>query len=207
LPGDTIQALLIDDETLVREGLGELLRATGMFTGVTLVGSAAEAHHALERARPDIVVTDLILGEGPDGIQLAKAITSRHPSIPVLLLSGYDEALFAEQALEAGASGFVMKEAPVDQLLEAIKTVMDGRIWVSTAIREELQGPTVEPVALRDALGAPLFEAIQSGNRSVIGLARALKRPVHEIDRLLDETCRVHAIPSRVALLLSLSPS
>jgi len=206
MPDTLVRALLIDDEAIVREALGELLRRTGRFGWVGLCESAAAAHDALVTDEPDLVITDLVLGEGPDGIQLTKAIASRYPGLPVLLLSGYDEALFAEQAIEAGASGFVMKESPLEELLEAIDVILGGRIWVSATIRSQLQGPARSLAVLEAELGESLSEAIRSGNRSTIGLARQLGHSVPMIDEHIDATCRSLGLPGRAALFLQLSP-
>lgn len=201
----TLSALLVDDEAIVRQGLGDLLSSTGWVSVADTADSASTAQQALERSVPDLVVTDLVLGDGPDGIQLTKAIKARHPHLPVLLLSGYDESLFAEQAIEAGAAGFVMKDAPVERLLTAIRTAVDGGIWVSEEIQEDLMGVTADATELRHALGEALYHQLRSGNRSVLGLAQALEQSLREVEAALDRACRSLGVPSRVALFLLVS--
>lgn len=201
----SVSALLVDDEAIVRESLSELLNETGWVEVEGTADSAAQAHDALAAAVPDIVVTDLVLGGGPDGIQLTKAIKAKHPHLPVLLLSGFDEALFAEQALEAGASGFVMKTSPVPQLLTAIQTAVRGGIWVSDAVREQLTGVSATSETLREALGQRLFDQLRQGNRSVMGLANALDLSMHDVESTIDRACLKVGVPSRAALFLLLN--
>ena len=199
------RALLVDDDPMVLEATAAVLQDSASIRVIGSASSAAAARTALEDEVPDVVVTDLILGpHQPDGIQLTKAIKAAHPMLPVVLLSGYDEAVFAERAIEAGAAGFVMKTSPVDVLVEAVQTAIGGGIWVSRSVREQLMlGP--QGVDLGGVLDATLLQELQRGNRSVVGLRRVLGWPLSEVERELDRACMRLGLPGRVALYLAAS--
>ena len=121
--------VVVDDEELVRAGLVDLLASMDEYTVVGEAASAADAGGTIERGNPDLVVVDVILGDGLDGIQLTRDIKAERPFLPIVILSGRDEALFAEEALLAGASGYVLK-GDTERLLEAMKTALAGGLWV-----------------------------------------------------------------------------
>ncbi len=194
--------LLVDDHAMIRQGLCEIFHTLPGLQVTMEASNAEEAHEHLCSGSPDLVITDLVLFEGPDGIQLTKAIKARRHDLPVLLLSGHDEALFAERALGAGASGFVMKDVDLETLYEAIEAALCGRIWVSDDMRRRL---LPDPVRARDpsqVLPADLLSQIRRGNHTVLGISRALRRSMRAIEASLDRAQHALRLPSRVSLLL-----
>jgi DNA-binding NarL/FixJ family response regulator len=172
--------------------------------------SAAEALEVVEAHHPDLVLVDLILGDGPDGIQLTKAIRADRPVLPVLVLSGRDETLFAERALLAGASGYLMKDEAVDVLFEAMEAALADRIWVSAAMRARLLPPPLSPYGspsdIADELGVELLRELRRGNRTVGGISRAVGRGHATVDRGLEVLADQLGLPSRAALYLYVQP-
>src|SRR5688500_1115035 len=156
---------------MVRRGLAELIGGHDGFEVAAEVRTASEALEAVANAEPDLVLADLVLGTGPDGIQLTKGIKADHPNLPVLVLSGRDEALFAERALLAGASGYVMKDEAVEVLFEAMTAAMTGRVWLSAAMTDRLLPPAVlrrSPAAAdldSEPQAAGLIAEMKGGNR------------------------------------------
>src|SRR6185436_8223045 len=136
---------LVDDDEIVTRSLAEMIGAHPGFVVTPAAASAAEALDVVHNHDPDLVLVDLILGDGPDGIQLTKAIRADRPVLPVLVLSGRDETLFAERAILAGASGYLMKEEAADVLFDAMDAALAGRIWVSPAMRARLLPPPLSP--------------------------------------------------------------
>ena len=131
--GQRARVLVVDDHPLFRLGLTQLLAAA---EGLEVCGEAAEASAAialLKSEAPDVVVVDLML-KGSNGLQLVKDIKVRAPHVPVLVLSVHDELLFGERALRAGAAGYVMKDAPVDRIVEAIAQIARGHLAVSASL-------------------------------------------------------------------------
>jgi len=127
------RVLIIEDYPLVREGLAALLRQE---SGYVLCGEAEDATTALslvEEHHPDIVCLDLRLGD-VDGFDLIRQIRTAHPPCRILVISMHGEDMYAERSLSAGAMGYVMKSEPPERILEALREISDGRIFVSRRI-------------------------------------------------------------------------
>ena len=201
---------LVDDDEIVTRGLADMIAGHAGFDVTPTAASASEALEVVERHNPDLVIVDLILGDGPDGIQLTKAIRADRPVLPVLVLSGRDETLFAERALLAGASGYLMKDEAADVLFDAIDAALAARIWVSPAMRARLlpQGPAPynDPSQLVDPFQVELVRELRRGNRTVGGISRAIGRPHGIVDRGLDLLMEQLGLPSRAALYLFTAP-
>ena len=129
--------LLVDDHPIVLEGLKQLidqqpdLRVCGELSN----GRAALA--TVERLSPDLAVIDLSLN-GANGLDVIKAVKSARPELPVLALSTHDEMLYAERALRAGASGYVMKQEATKNLLVAVRRILSGGIYLSDNVTAKL---------------------------------------------------------------------
>ena len=120
-----IQVLLVDDQSLVRMGFRMILEAE---TDITVVGEAGDGAAAVSMAaalRPDVVLMDVRM-PGVDGIDATAAITAAGGAAKVLILTTYDLDHYVYAGLRAGASGFLLKDAPPADLLAAIRTVADG---------------------------------------------------------------------------------
>jgi DNA-binding NarL/FixJ family response regulator len=127
------KVLLVDDHPLVREGLRA--RLSGV-PGIEVVGEAGDATLAFERVaalRPDLVLMDVGMKQ-VNGIELAAQLRERHPSLQVLMLSMYDNPEYVHRALAAGARGYVLKEAPSDEIVAAIAAVTAGEIFLGTGL-------------------------------------------------------------------------
>ncbi len=123
---------IVDDHPLVRQGLKMLLDMQG---DLRVVGEAADANQAMEgiaRTKPDLAIVDIGLA-GCDGLELTKSLRKRHPKLSILVLSIYDEAVYAERALKAGARGYIMKKEANEELLGAIRKVLAGKVYLSDA--------------------------------------------------------------------------
>ena len=122
--------LLVDDHPVVREGLAENINRQ---TDLIVCAEADDRHAALEaiaHAKPDLVIADLALKTSM-GIELIKDIHSRWPGLPVLVVSMLDEALYAERALRAGAKGYLSKQEATRNIVEAVRHVLDGEIYLN----------------------------------------------------------------------------
>jgi DNA-binding NarL/FixJ family response regulator len=89
---------------------------------------------AVEQCHPDLAIVDVSL-QGADGIELIKSLKAVHPGLGILVLSMYDERVYAERAFRAGAGGYVMKQAPTDHVMEAIRRVLSGKQYFSEQIQ------------------------------------------------------------------------
>lgn len=116
------------------------IRKSAQFLPQTVCGEAEsvdQAKAAIRTLKPEVVVVDISLKRG-DGIELIKDTRADNPTLPILVLSMHDETIYAERMLSAGASGYIMKEAPSDQFLKALRRVLEGRIYVSEGIGQSV---------------------------------------------------------------------
>jgi DNA-binding NarL/FixJ family response regulator len=133
-----VRVLLVDDEPEPREALAALIADNDRYEVCGSVECAADAIGCLNSSHPDVVITDLNIPFGPDGIQLSRAIRALYDQAAVMVLSGHDESIFAERALLAGASGYLMKvDAPLE-LFEALDCVSQGCIYLSQTMWTQL---------------------------------------------------------------------
>ncbi|HEV8696634.1 MAG TPA: response regulator transcription factor [Candidatus Limnocylindrales bacterium] len=128
-----IRVLLVDDHAMVRRGLRDFLE---LHDDIEIVGEAVDGADAIEQARtlqPDIVVMDLMM-PGIDGIEATARIRADHPAVEVIALTSFVEEARVVAALEAGASGFLLKGAEADELAAAIRAAAAGEVHLDPAI-------------------------------------------------------------------------
>jgi DNA-binding NarL/FixJ family response regulator len=176
--------LIVDDHPIVRKGLAQLLNQERDFLvcGEALDHTGALA--AIVEHAPDFVIADLSL-KNSDGLALVKDIHARWPQLPVLVLSMYDENVYAERVLRAGARGYVMKQEALEKVLDAVRRILSGEPYVSENVQQHL----VRSVSQTGALDA--------GAR----LARLSDREL-EVFQLVGEGLN----PREIGLRLHLSP-
>ena len=136
----TKRIILVDDHAVVRAGLIEIFQRRPGFTVVGEAANASEAMRLVSQLSPDLVVVDVSLEVGMNGIELLKHLRTQHASLPILVLSMHEEDIYAERALNAGASGYLVKRAPIEQYYEAIDKVLAGRVYASPAVMEGMLG-------------------------------------------------------------------
>lgn len=129
--------LLVDDHPIVRQGIRSLLEHEADLRVSAEAESAAAALTALDNAKCDVAVIDISL-VGADGLELTKSIRARDRNLPILIMSMHDESLYAERVLRAGANGYIMKEEVSDKIVEAIRLVLAGEIYVSDEVRQRI---------------------------------------------------------------------
>ena len=129
--------LIVDDHPMMREGLrGVIAREPDMM----VCGEAENAQQAAEaivKHAPDLVLVDITL-PGKSGLELVKDLKVMHPHLTVLALSMHDESLYAERMLRAGASGYITKQQPPEELVKAIRQVLSNQVYVSKEVSESL---------------------------------------------------------------------
>ncbi|MBQ5949911.1 response regulator transcription factor [Massilia sp. ST3] len=137
---DDVKILLVDDHPLVRDGLRARLEAAPHLRVVGEAGSSQEALEQAGRCQPDLVLMDVNM-RGGSGIEATARLTARYPGIAVLILSMHDKPEYVSQAMQAGARGYVLKDAPGKDIVLAIETVMGGGIYYSAALARQLASP------------------------------------------------------------------
>lgn len=129
-PSVTARIVIVDDHPIVRRGLAELINDVDEYE---IIGQAADIGSALEMLKertPDLALIDLSLGDG-HGLELIKQVRAAELSIKMLVVSMMDEALYADRVLRAGASGYLRKEQATDNIVTAIRQVLDNKIYLS----------------------------------------------------------------------------
>ena len=124
------RVFLVDDHPLVREWLTALINGQ---IDLAVCGEAADAPRALSevvKTRPDVAIVDLALSGG-SGLELVKDLQIQAPGVKIIALSMYEESLYAERLLRAGARGYVMKRESTKKILAAVRRVLDGGVYVS----------------------------------------------------------------------------
>ena len=130
------QILLVDDHPVVRDGLTTIINHQ---RDLNVCGGTDDAHQALKAIgdlKPDVVVADISL-KNSDGIELTKSIKAKYPTLPVVVLSVHDESVYAERALRAGARAYLMKEVASENIVNALRTVLKGEIYVSDTVSKK----------------------------------------------------------------------
>jgi DNA-binding NarL/FixJ family response regulator len=128
-----IRVLLVDDQPLVRTGLRRILRPRAGFEVIGECDDGDQVERAVAAARPDVVVMDVRM-KRMDGSEATRRLRSRPDGPPVLVLTTFDEDEVLSAALRAGASGFLLKDAPGAELLKAVKTVAEGGAYLDLAV-------------------------------------------------------------------------
>jgi DNA-binding NarL/FixJ family response regulator len=121
---------VVDDHPFMRAGIAQLINQQPDLTVCGEAGNTADALRAVAQFRPDLVLSDLTMADR-GGLEFIKDLQAAGSSLPVLVVSMHDEAIYAERVLRAGARGYIMKEAGGESLLNAIRQVLRGEIYVS----------------------------------------------------------------------------
>ena len=168
--------MLVDDHPIVRHGMAMLINEEDDLAVCCESSSAAETLGQIDRYQPEVAIVDVSL-QGASGIDLTKTIKEQYPDLPVLILSMHDEGLYAERALRAGARGFVMKQEAADTVLEAIRTVLKGDVYLSNRLSSKIlralvDGPSAEP----DRFGVDRLSDRELEVFELIGRGYAIRR-------------------------------
>lgn len=169
-----IRVMMVDDHPVVRAGLRALLEADGRVEVLAEVDSGETALATLEQLAadgdlPDLVLMDLNLGEGLDGIQTTRRLRTQHPGVQVLAVTTFDAEADIVGALEAGATGYVLKDSPTEALIAAVQEAAAGRSVLSPEVQQRLVARMTSPGTALSPREAEILEALASGatNREV----------------------------------------
>jgi DNA-binding NarL/FixJ family response regulator len=127
------RVVVVEDHPVLCDGLKQLINSQSDLTCIGVADNTSDAKRLAEECKPDLMTLDLRL-KGGDGLDFIKTLRFEQPEVKVLVLSQYDELLFAERALRAGASGYIMKENTTDEVLRAIRKVLGGDLYFSERV-------------------------------------------------------------------------
>jgi DNA-binding NarL/FixJ family response regulator len=166
-----VRLFLVDDHPLVRDGLRARLDPLPGLEIVGEAGSAAEALTLIESLRPDLVLLDVGM-KNMNGIELAALLQQRQPAVRVVMLSMYDNPEYVQQALQAGARGYVLKDAPAAEIVGAIDAVSAGGTFLSPAVSQRL---------FRSQAPRPLLTPRESEILSALGRGQSSKQIARDL--------------------------
>jgi DNA-binding NarL/FixJ family response regulator len=137
------KVFVVDDHPLVRESLSILINQQHDLVTCGEAESAREAMERIAAAQPDVAVVDISLKDS-FGIELIKDLRATHPKVVLLVLSMHDESLYAERVLRTGALGYIMKQEATTKIIEGIRRVLEGKIYVSENFTQAMASQFVD---------------------------------------------------------------
>ena len=155
-----ITVLLVDDHAVVREGYRRLLERDDSLVVVGEAATAAEAMRCDGEFKPDVLVLDIAL-PGVSGIEVLRRILARRPAACVLMFSMYHDGIYASRALNAGARGYLSKACAPDLLVEAVRSVAQGRRYVSPDVEHAMSSQSSTAGQLAGALSTRELEVLR----------------------------------------------
>ena len=133
------KVLIVEDHPLFSKGLASLI---GNMPGYCVAGEAANLTNAMQIAeseKPELAIVDIDLGE-ESGMDLIPRLKTQNPGIVILVLSMYEERFYSERILRLGAHGYIMKDEAANRVMDAVKTVMSGNVYLSDTEMERIHG-------------------------------------------------------------------
>ncbi len=195
--------VMVDDHPLLRQGLSQLINQEDDLCFAGEAGNAVDAMKVIEKTKPDLVIIDISL-KGTSGIDLTKSVLSEYPKMQVLVLSMHDESLYAERVLRAGAKGYLMKQEAPENIIVAVRKVLNGEMYLSNAMRENLLHKFVQG---RPSTESPM-ESLTDRELEVLQLVAQGKgtRQIAEILHLSVKTIESHYANIKTKLNLKSAP-
>ena len=175
--GQKSRVFLVEDHPVFRDGLSKLLNAEDDLTVCGEAGDAKQALKSIVKLKPDLAVVDLGL-PGKNGLELIKEIRGLKLMVKLLVVSMFDEALYAQRVLRAGGDGYVMKQADPQEIVFAIRDVLAGHIHVSEDVfeRDLLNQPSGKKAGALDLLTDSELEVLE-----LLGHGKSSKEISHQL--------------------------
>ena len=187
----SIRIMMVDDHPVVRAGLRALLEADESIEVVAEASSGAEALQSLETlaaaadGAPDLVLMDLNLGQGIGGIETTRRLRAAHPGVQVLAVTTFDAEADIVGALEAGATGYVLKDSPTEALIEAVGEAAAGRSILSPEVQQRLMQRMTNPHSALSPRETEILETLATG---------ATNREVAKLLFISESTVKTHLV-------------
>lgn len=166
----TIRILLVDDHAVVRSGLQLLIDAQ---PDMNVAGEAADGLEAVARAlelKPDVVLMDLSMPGGRDGLHTTAELAACMPEVKVLILTMHDDDQYLFRALKAGASGYILKSSPGAELLKAIRQVYQGQAYLHPAAAKKVIQGYLQSTAPGEKEPSDVYELLSEREKEILGL-------------------------------------
>jgi len=184
------RTVVVEDHPMLCDGLRQLMNSQPDLACVGVADNTSDAKRLAEQCKPDLMVLDLRL-KGGDALDFIKTLRVEHPEVKVLVLSQYDELIFAERTLRAGASGYIMKENATDEVLRAVRKVLAGELYFSERVAAAMVQRTLREKPSASRVGV---ERLSDREMQVLQLLGASYTPreIAEQFRLSRKTIETH---------------
>jgi len=162
-----IRILLVDDHALVRSGLAMLLNAK---SDMEVVGEAADGEEAIVKARecrPDVVLMDLSMPHGKDGLSTTAELKKEMPGTAVLILTMHDDEEYLFRAIHLGASGYLLKSSPHEEMVSAIRHVAEGNAYLHPTATKRLMGEYLDKLKNGGGEAGP-YESLSEREKEIL---------------------------------------
>jgi DNA-binding NarL/FixJ family response regulator len=196
------RVLIVDDHPAVREALAIRIGRQRDLEVCGEAGDMGEALRLVVDAQPDVIVVDISLKDG-NGIDLIKRVKDRNDQVRILVWSMHSEALYAERALRAGALAYINKDQATDRIVEALRRVLAGKVWLSEAMTERMLQRNVG--AGREAVGRSPLDALADRELEVFRLIGEGAKTAEIAKRLHLSVKTVETYRDRIRQKLNLS--
>lgn len=165
--------MVVDDHPVMREGLKRVIEDADDLVVCAQAGSIQGALELVETTQPDLIIVDIALG-GQNGLELIKDVKVRHPRLPMLVHSMHEEQIYAQRSLRAGARGYLMKQEPTPKLVQAVRQVLAGEVYLSETMTRQMlhrmaeggSGKDVSPVERLSDRELEVFELLGQGQKT-----------------------------------------
>ncbi|WP_428416597.1 response regulator [Methylibium sp.] len=201
-----IRVVICDDHVIVRQGIKQILADAG---DIALAGEAGNGPDAMALVRagaavgtpPDVVLLDIAMPQR-DGLDVLKSLKAEFPRLPVLMLSTYPDRQYAVRSLKLGAAGYLNKSADSEQMIDAIRRVAQGKLFITPSVAEQLAGAVGAGIGSRKGgVGddeAPLHERLSHREYQVFGLLAAGKSVGEIAEQLVLSSNTVSTYRARI---------
>ncbi len=175
-----IRLLLADDQALLRQGLVSLLSGESDFAVVGQAGNGLEAVSLAEALRPDVILMDIRMPVC-DGIEATRKIHERFPSMKILVLTTFDDDEYIVEVMEAGASGYILKNSPIEHLAQAIRSVNCGYTQLGTTISSKVFERLNKTVARQEEVCRMGFSARELEVLTLLGQGKGTREIANQL--------------------------
>ena len=176
--------MLVDDHPLLRQGVRQLIDQEPDLKVCCEAGDREEALRLIQAGAPDVLITDIsMVDQGVSGLEFIRQVRTAAPQTAILVFSIHDEAVFAERAIRAGASGYLMKQAPSEQVIDAVRRITRGELALSTALTQAI-----------------LRRCLSEGDKSSANGVGKLSAREYEVLRLVGEGMQPQQISERLGI-------
>lgn len=165
-PTQPVKVVLVDDHDLLRRGMKTMLESGGDIEVVGEGSDGSEAVALVESTLPDVVIMDVIMPK-KDGIEATREIKDAFPNVGVVVLSGHDEQRFLFDAIKAGASGYLLKSADLDEVVDTVKSVSQGRARLDPSLASQMLS---EFQTYQKAEVSEVFQPLTPREKEILGL-------------------------------------